>query len=143
MQEKFKFFEHTADVEFEAYGHSMEEVFENAALAMFSVMVSVDRVEKRIKKKISIKSEDLHSLLYDFLEKLLFYHDAENLVFAEVKVEEVKKSESGCSLKAVAYGEEFNEKKHESYTSVKAVTYHRMEIGKKGDSFFAHVIVDI
>jgi len=31
---RFKFFKHTADVEFEAYGKTIEEAFENAAIAL-------------------------------------------------------------------------------------------------------------
>lgn len=141
--EKFRFFEHTADVEFEAYGKSLEEVFENAALAIASTMVNVSKVEKKIEREISIESEDLLSLLYDFLEKLIFYHDAENFVFAEVKVSEIREKEGKYYLRAVAYGEKFNKNKHMAYTSIKAVTYHNMEISEKEGRFFAHVIIDI
>jgi SHS2 domain-containing protein len=52
--EKFKFFEHTADVEFEAYGKTLEEAFENAALAMFSVMTDTIKVKPKTKKEFEI-----------------------------------------------------------------------------------------
>ena len=42
---KYKFFPHTADTLFEAYGRTLEEVFENSALAVESIMVNTDTLE--------------------------------------------------------------------------------------------------
>jgi len=150
--EKFRFFEHTADVEFEAYGKTLEEAFENAALAMFGVITKPEKVEPKTKKELAIESEDLKSLLYDFLEKFLIFHDSENLVFSKCRVFEIKRikqikkeklKEETYALKAEAEGEEFASEKHESRTAVKAVTYHSMQVGKKNGIFFVHVILDV
>ena len=35
---KYRFLSHTADVKFKAYGKTLNESFENSALAMFNVM---------------------------------------------------------------------------------------------------------
>jgi len=66
--EKYKFFEHTADMKFQAYGTSLEEAFSNAALALTDVIVEVREVEQIIRKEITIESEDKKSLLYDYLQ---------------------------------------------------------------------------
>ena len=42
--DKYKFFEHTADAKFQAYGKSVEEAFSNAALAMFSVITDTSKI---------------------------------------------------------------------------------------------------
>ena len=141
--EKFKYFEHTADVEFEAYGKNLEETFENAALVTSEVMTDTKKVEPKTEEKISIESEDLKSLLYDFLEKLLILFDSKNLVFSEFKVNYIKKENDKFKLEASFSGEEFNPKKHESRTHVKAITYHQMDVGKKNGKHFIHVILDI
>lgn len=150
--EKFKFLEHTADVEFEAYGKTLEQAFENAALAMFSVITEPEKVEPKIKKEFTVESEDLKSLLYDFLERFLVFQDSANLVFSKCRVFEIKKirqikkeklEEETYTLEAEASGEEFSEEKHESRSAVKAVTYHNMAIGRKNGIFFVHVILDI
>jgi SHS2 domain-containing protein len=39
MDIDYEYLEHTADVRFRAYGKSLEQAFENAALAMLNVMV--------------------------------------------------------------------------------------------------------
>ncbi len=38
-RKKYEFLYHIADAKFRAYGSTMEEAFENAALAMFNVMI--------------------------------------------------------------------------------------------------------
>ena len=35
---KFKFLAHTADRKFQAFGKTLEEVFENSALALFNIV---------------------------------------------------------------------------------------------------------
>ena len=53
---KFKFLDiTTADVAFEAYGKTLEELFANAALAMFEVMINTKQIEKKVEKRIKLK----------------------------------------------------------------------------------------
>ena len=141
-----KFFPHPADIEFEVYGESVEEVFENAAKVVCDVITPLKGVEPKEEVEISAESEDIESLLYDFLEKILVLHDSENLVFSDVKVFEIKQ-DGKYSLKGVLRGEKYNPEKHESGTVIKAITYHAMKIGKKKvndkEVWYAHVVVDI
>lgn len=140
--QKIKFIEHTADIEFEAFGKSLEEAFANAALAMFEIMTNTKKVGSKIKKEIRIESEGLESLLYDFLEQFLIFHDSENLIFSKFIVKKIIK-DGKYILEAETRGEEFDPKKHESKTLVKAVTYHDLAIGKKKGLNYVHVHVDI
>jgi len=48
MKKRFKFLEHTADAYVEAYGTSLEEAFENAAMATLDVMTELEKVEAKI-----------------------------------------------------------------------------------------------
>ena len=65
------FREHTADAMFQAFGKSLEEAFQNAALALISLMWDRLRVkpEETLSKQFSGK--DLPRLLVDFLEEIL------------------------------------------------------------------------
>ncbi|OYT42268.1 MAG: archease [Candidatus Aenigmarchaeota archaeon ex4484_224] len=140
---KFEFIDiTTADVAFLAYGKSLEEVFENSALAMFEVMVNTSKVEKKEERRIEAKGFDLESLLFDWLNELLFFYGSENLVFSEFKVKIGKKNEE-FFLEGIAKGEKFDEKKHEPKTEVKAVTYHKMKIKKEDGIWKVRVILDI
>ena len=78
----FEFFDVTADVGLRAYGKTLEEAFKNAALATFEVMTDTSKIKPSICKKVKIESEDLLALLYDWLDELIFLHDAEYLIFS-------------------------------------------------------------
>ena len=77
---KFKFLEHTADIKFQAYGKDIEEAFENSALAMFNSMYN-SKIKDKEKFKIIVQGKDFESLLYNFLEELLFLLDSKNFSY--------------------------------------------------------------
>ena len=83
---KYKFIDHTADVMFDAYGKNLNKVFENAALATFEVQCNLKKVERKVKKKIKLKNEDMEKLLFDFLEELIYLKDAKYLLFNKITI---------------------------------------------------------
>jgi len=50
---RFEWVEHPSDIGFRAYGGGLAEAFENAALALFEVMVDTSKVEQREEVKVS------------------------------------------------------------------------------------------
>ena len=130
----------TADVAFVAYGKTLEEVFKNAALAMFEVMINTKLVEKKIERKILVEGHDLESLMFAWLNELLYYVDSENLAFSDF---DIKINEKDFRLEAICKGEEIDPEKHETRTVVKAATMHMMEVKKENDLWKARVILDI
>ena len=138
--EKFRFIDiTTADVAFEAWGKDLNELFANAALAMFEVMVNTEKVEAKEVREIEVEGIDLESLLFNWLNELLFYYGSENLVFKKFEVEV---DEKNFRLRAKAYGEKFDREKHEPKTEVKSCTYHKLKI-EKNEIWKARVILDI
>ena len=140
-QKKFEFFDVTADAGIKAYGNTLEETFENAALAMFEVITDTNAIKPEIKREIQVESEDEYALLYDWLSEFLVILDSEFLVFSKFDVK-IEKNGEEYVLNGTAWGEEFNPEKHESRAEVKAVTYHLMDI-KKDNGYMVQVIVDI
>ncbi len=141
QSKKFEFFEVTADVGYKAYGKTLEESFENAALAMFEVITDTSKIEPVIERKIEVESEDEYALLYDWLSEFLVLLDVDYLIFSKFEVK-IEKKEEGFSLKGTAWGEEFNPEIHESRAEVKAVTYHLMDV-KQDNGVMVQVILDI
>lgn len=138
----FEFFDVTADIGFRAYGVDINEVFENAAMAMFEVMTETSKVNPLAKREISMESEDEEGMLYDWLSELLFLHDYEGLVFSKFRVNISQESPDKFNLQAEVWGDTFNPSLHEIRDEVKAVTFHLMEI-KKEDGCKVQVILDI
>jgi SHS2 domain-containing protein len=143
MLKKFEFLEHTADVYVTAYGCSMEEAFENAALATFEVMTDTDKVEAEVKEDVELEAHDAEALLYDWIEELLFLFDTKVHLYSKFKVERIEETEEGFTLKAAVWGEAFDAKKHPQKIGVKAITYHRMEIFREKDQYIVRFVLDV
>lgn len=139
---KFDWVEHPSDIGFRAYGRDLAEAFENAALALFEVMVDTSNVKPRDEVEVKLKAEDEKALLYDWLDKLLYFHDARNLVMSKFKVK-ISRARGGFKLGAKAWGERFDPAKHQERTGVKAMTYHMMEIKQEKNRFSVQAVVDI
>ena len=142
-RKKFEFLEHTADAYIASYGKTIEEAFENAAIAMFEVMTDTKKIEPRIEDSIIVEAEDEFSLLYNWLEALLVHFETKNNLYSRFKILSYEKNSESFALKARVWGEPFDPKKHTQKVGVKAVTYHRMEIIKKPDDVTIEFILDI
>jgi len=131
---KYRFLEHKADAKFQAFGKTNEKKFENAALAMVSLMYDSKKIKEKKVKKIKIEGTDLKSLLYNFLEEILFLLDAEFFLLKKIKSLKIKNN----SLTAEFIGDT-NKGNYQLEGEVKAVTYNDMEINEK----FVQVVVDL
>ncbi|MFB6216053.1 MAG: archease [Candidatus Aenigmatarchaeota archaeon] len=142
--EKFRLLEEeaTADIAYEAYGESLEEMYQNAAVALFSVMTDLDRVEKQQTDVFTVQAEDKEALLLDFLNELLYKWDVENVLFSDFACE-VKTEKSGYKIVTECEGEGFDPDKHEMKVEIKAVTYFDMEVEEEGGVWTARVTLDI
>ena len=146
---KYDYFDVTADIGFYAYGRSLEEAYENAGLAMFNVVTDIGKVKKQESREFEIVSEDLVSLLYDYLEELLFLQDTEFLFFSDFKItiEKIVSEHSSdlenYKLVCTAYGEEINWDVHDHRSEVKAMTFHKMCVNEDNGVFKLRAILDL
>jgi len=133
----------TADVAFRATGNTPEEMFISAAQATMAVMVpDLESIENLQTRWIQLKDDALDMLLFQFLQELIFFKDAESLL---LKVESVKieQIENQYTLNAEICGEAANPDKHELVVDVKAVTLHKFQVAQTPDGWQAVVILDI
>jgi len=135
---KFKFLEHTADIKFRAFGKTLEEVFENSALAISNIMYK-GKVKEEKKLKIKVKGKDLENLLYNFLEEFLFLFDSEIFLFSGV--ESIKIDEKNFTAEAEVSGDDA--KNYKINIGIKAITYNEMFVKKAKDGWEAQVVVDV
>jgi len=140
---KFEFLEHTADAYIAAYGRSLAEAFENAALAMFETMTDTTKVEPKIEDEIEVEGFDEQSLLYNWLESLIVKFEMTGNLYSKFKVTEIEKTRDGFRLKAKAWGEPFNPEKHPQKVGIKAVTYHMMEVKKAPGKVTVKFLLDL
>lgn len=135
---RYEYFEPTADIGLKAYGRDLNEAFENASIAMFNIITDTSSVLPINEISFEITSEDEVSLLYDYLEELLFHHEVDFMLFSEFDV----KIDENLHLKAKIRGEQINWDRHERKTEIKAITFHKMNI-RKDNGVELQAIVDL
>lgn len=135
----FEILEHTADVGIVAHGDSLAELFANAATGMFAIMAELEDVRQTEERRIEVEARDQEGLMVRWLTELLYYLDAEELLFSRFVVEEV----SETRLRARAFGERIDAERHRLHFGVKAVTRHMLEVAQEEDEYRAQVLFDI
>jgi len=171
---KFKFLENVAiaDVAFEAYGVTPEQLFENAAMALMEVMAETSSIISRQSLVVRLEAPNSTDLLFDFLSELVFLKDRDNLLFSKFKIKIqdlrkipgierpkflvlnsrearvrkswIEKQETGSwKLEASVFGEPIDPKCHHLKVDVKAVTRHLFELKKEKSRYIVRVVLDI
>ena len=139
MNKAFEVIDHTADVGIIAYGVDIEELFSNAALALFSLITELESIENKFHFDLEVRGEDIDSLLIEWLNELIYVFDVKHILFNHFDIINLTHNK----LQAICYGEDFNTMKHTIKVEVKAATYHMLKIDKGDDGFRAKVILDI
>lgn len=137
--DRFEFVPHTADVAVVVRGESLEEVFENGASALFTVLADPSRVRDAEPLHVEIQSPDLESLFVDWLNELLFLFESQGKLFCRFEVRELAENR----LRAEVWGEAVDRSRHRIKTGVKAVTYHDLEIRRVDSGWRAKVVFDV
>jgi SHS2 domain-containing protein len=136
--------EATADVAFEATGRSLEEVFQAAAAATLAVMVdNPEAVGEQERRSINLEAMVLDLLLFDLLQQLVYYKDADRLLLRIVCVEIEQIDNKKWRLTASAAGDRIDPERHHLGADVKAVTLHEFSLEHSDKEWRAHVILDI
>ena len=141
----YKFLEEIgiADIAFEAVGRDLPELLRDAADATMNVMIdNLDAIEPRETRNIELSNEKIDMLLFDFLQELIYFKDAERLLLRtrEVRIDE---RDQKCFLKAEAAGEPLDAARHHQRADVKAVTLHDFSVEKEDGGWKARVLLDI
>jgi SHS2 domain-containing protein len=136
---KYETFDHTADIGIRAFGRSLEELFGNAAYALFDQLTDLRKVRTEVSHEISVQGADREDLLIRWLGELLFLCEGRGYLFKEFSFSLLEPT----SLKAFARGETFDPSRHRFKTEIKAVTYHQVEVKEKDGGWEGRVVFDV
>ncbi|XP_055111602.1 protein archease isoform X1 [Symphalangus syndactylus] len=153
VNRKYEYLDHTADVQLHAWGDTLEEAFEQCAMAMFGYMTDTGTVEPLQTVEVETQGGDLQSLLFHFLDEWLYKFSADEFFIPRMRSPYVAQAVlkllgSGNppfglpKCQDYRWGEEFSLSKHPQGTEVKAITYSAMQVynEEKPEVF---VIIDI
>jgi len=138
MEKDFEILQAPPSITIKAYGNTLSAAFINAARALSSLIISPDKIRETVLREVEISAPDLEFLLVEWLNELIYFFDAEQLIFKRFEMDLL----STNRLKACCYGEKVNKSRHELLRGIKAVTYHRMNI-KYNNNYELQVILDI
>jgi len=138
--DRFRVLDHTADVGIQAFGESLCEAFENAALGMFNIITDPSRVSAQKDFEVTVEGTDLKDLLHEWLAQLLILSQVQNMLFSSFKVD-LRDIGGRVSLTGRVMGEQADPARHVYKTEIKAVTHHMLEVRK--DPPMVKVLFDI
>jgi SHS2 domain-containing protein len=140
----YRFLDHMTDAFIEAYGTTLEEAFENAAKALCDTMIDLKTVRPKREIILSAKGNDLYSLLFDWLDKVMLLLVADGIAMSQFSVK-IKQHNNNNSylLEGTARGEPLELDRHRYKVEVKAVTYHEMEIKQEKGLITARFLLDL
>lgn len=139
MQESFRVLDHTADVGFEAFGSTREELFANAARALMSLFVDLESVRPQESTAVRAEARDEAGLLVNWLSEILYLEDTEKRFFRDFQISHLTER----AISSVASGETYDRNRHSIKMLVKAITYHQLVVERTPAGWRAQVYVDI
>tara|TARA_S200000501_G_C20535679_1_gene617724 strand:- start:261 stop:677 length:417 start_codon:yes stop_codon:yes gene_type:complete len=135
-----KNFEHTADIGIEIESPTLSKAFEEVSLSFSEIITGGSLPEVLNSKEVHLKSDNLDSLLVDFLSYLIVLFDTDDFITGSAKLEISKKHSFQLDGKLV--GETYNQDKHGYGVEIKAISYHLLLV-QEGPPAHLRVILDL
>ena len=82
----YRVFDHTADLGVEVYGKTPEALFDNAALALFDLMVDAAGIQSTQCRNMVIEGADRTDLFVNFLREILYLFNGEGFVLTACRI---------------------------------------------------------
>ncbi len=137
MRGSFEVLEHTADIGLRLTGPDLAAILEQATVGLATI-VGVWRPGDGEPRALSVHSEDPGALLVDWLDQVLYLHDAEGLALTGVEVAEALPDRAHGTVHVAPLGDGDIEG-----IQVKAITYHRLIVERTEHGWRAEVYLDV
>ncbi len=132
-------FPHGADIGVRGLGATIEQAFEQAALAMTAAIVEPASVAPRETIELVCEAPETDLLLVDWLNTLVYEMATRNMLFSRFEVHL-----AGDRLSAQVWGEELDASRHHPAVEVKGATYTALKVSHQADgSWLAQCVVDV
>src|ERR671910_638001 len=92
--------------------------------------------------RFSAKGDDLYSLLFDWLDKVMLLLVSDGIAMSQFSVK-IQQANDNYLLEGTARGEPLELDRHHYKVEIKAVTYHEMEIKQEKGIITARFLLDL
>lgn len=135
----YKLFAHTADLGVEVSGPSLEDVYRNAAEALFNILSDISTIETRKMLLRKVKGMGREDLLINFLRELLNLWNRDHFLVKFCEVLEATPQHLTVRLS----GEVYNPLMHPINREIKAVTYHQTSLVHNKRGWKGRFVLDV
>ena len=139
MSVGFELVDHTADIGVRLWAPTAEEVFEQAALAMFSLVCDPLDVGELEAVEVALEAESMDLLLAAWLNELLSVFEARKLVLSQFDLLDLGEH----SLRARVSGEPLDTSRHIICGGVKAASLRELSLEQREDGWRGFVLLDV
>jgi len=132
-------FPHDADIGICGIGPTLEDAFEQAALAMTEVITDPGKIELKEAVQIECDAPDAELLLVDWLNAIIFEMATRGMLFGGFKV-----SIEGNRLRGIATGEAISVERHSPAVEIKGATLTELAVVEdRPREWRAQCVVDV
>jgi len=136
---RYKVLDHTADLGAYFYGANPQEVFVNAGLALFSLMLDRPPRQGKATEKVALEGTDPEDLLVRWLNELLYLFHVREQVVVNITMKDFRENALTSVLTLAPFDLEAQGVKNE----IKAATYHQIALEPIKNGWRARVIFDL
>jgi len=131
--------DHTADLGFELWADSLEELYTEGVLAVAELCYDRAAVHPRQRRRLSVQGPNREERLVRWLHEVYLILESEMWLTAGA----VDVSAVDDHIEGVLQGEPFDSARHTIHTEIKAITYHGLAVAHDGERWRATVVVDV
>jgi len=132
-------FEHGADIGIRGIAPTLEQAFEQTAVAMTAVITDPDKVSTSKAVSIRCEAPDNELLLLDWINELVYEMAVQGLLFKRYQV-----AINDGKLSAIAFGEAVDRQKHQPVVEIKGATFTELRVYQQPNgAWVAQCIVDV
>ena len=133
----FEYLDHTADVQFHAWGDTLASAFTNLSLCLHTFMVDrplppAATTDCTSALPFTLTSHSLPSLLFHFLDESLYLFHTRDLLLVDAPIRQLASIEHSWLVEGDWRGVTFDGDVHGRGTEVKAITYSNMQLYVQG-----------
>ncbi|MDO9424751.1 MAG: archease [Methylobacter sp.] len=132
-------FEHQADIGIRGIAPTLEQAFEQAAIAMTAVVTDPDLVLDSTAVAITCAAPDTELLFVSWINELVYEMSVHGLLFKRYQV-----FINNGTLSATAFGVAVDRKKHQPAVEIKGATFTELRVYQQADNMWvAQCVIDV
>jgi len=136
---RWEHFSHGSDIGVRGIGRSVEEAFEQVAVALTAAVADVTAIEQQEKIEVHCEAPDMELLLVSWLNAIIYEMAVRKMLFGAFRI-----VLAGCSLTGTLAGERVDPERHRVAVEAKGATVTELKVTCDQDGqWLAQCVIDV